>query len=363
MNSKNKIAILGCGNGGMALSGYLAAKGYSVNIYESIKPSEDFLKFQKEKTIILDGDIKCSGLLNCITTDIREAFNEADNHILVVVPAYAHEPVFEQMLPYIKDGQTIVILPGNYGGLILRRMMAEHGIKKDVTICETSSLPFACRRTTYNVVTIYKQKAKLKMCTFPESRSKEALDALNKIMPIFIPAKNTLEVSLDNANCVLHPFPLILNYGTIEMNSKTFRHYIDGITPEISNVIERVDQERMNIGKAYGVNLMPVLDQLKLFYGQNDCTNIYDYVHSKDSPYFDIIGENIRSRYITEDIPFLVVPAVQLAKKAGVAAPLLEASLRMASLLHEVDYEKNGVSLKVLGMDSMSKEETIAYLK
>ena len=65
MNSKNKIAILGCGNGGMALSGYLAAKGYSVNIYESIKPSEDFLKFQKEKKIVLDGDINLNSRSNC----------------------------------------------------------------------------------------------------------------------------------------------------------------------------------------------------------------------------------------------------------------------------------------------------------
>jgi len=68
---------------------------------------------------------------------------------------------------------------------------------------------------------------------------------------------------MDNPNCVLHPLPVLLNVGSIERDPLQFRHYIDGITPLIASMIDRMDAERLAIGKAYGLNLVPILEQLK----------------------------------------------------------------------------------------------------
>ena len=55
-----------------------------------------------------------------------------------------------------------------------------------------------------------------------------------------------------------------------------------------------MDDERLAIGKAYGIDLIDTLEQLKLYYGWNDTTSYYEYVHSPESPYYDLIGHNIK---------------------------------------------------------------------
>lgn len=63
------------------------------------------------------------------------------------------------MIPHLEDGQNIVIVPGNFGGLRLKKMMKEAGIHKNITISETASMPYACRIDTYNKVMIYKKNS------------------------------------------------------------------------------------------------------------------------------------------------------------------------------------------------------------
>ena len=75
----------------------------------------------------------------------------------------------------------------------------------------------------------------------------------------FLTAKNLLEVDLDNLNYTLHPFPVLLNYGDIEKNPSTFRHYMDGITPILSEKMEALDLERLEIGKKLGIELQSCL--------------------------------------------------------------------------------------------------------
>ena len=79
----------------------------------------------------------------------------------------------------------------------------------------------------------------------------------------------------------------------ISLPDPTCRHYIDGLTPLISEQMMKMDKERMAIGRALGLDLKKTMDQLKMYYGQNDCTNYCDYVNSDENPYKDIVGHNV----------------------------------------------------------------------
>lgn len=362
MTRSFNFAVLGSGNGGRAFCGQVAHKGYPVVMYEPLEETASFRKLKVEKQMFLSGDISVGGKLRAVTMDIKEALGDADV-IFVVVPSFAHPPIFQKMIPLLKDGQHVVIVPGNYGGFLLRKMMADAGIHPHISISETASLPYACRISDYNTVRIYKKKFKLKIATSPAETSQTVLDVMNDVFSgyiDFIAGSNLLAIDLDNINYTLHPLPVLLNYGNIEMNAQTFRHYIDGVTPLISEQMMKMDEERLSIGKALGLELMSAMDQLMMYYGRNECSTYYEYVNSDESPYKDIVGHNVRSRYITEDVPCLHVPAVELAHLTGVDVPIAELCVKLSSLLHGVDYAAEGTTLAKLGLSGKTAAEIVA---
>ena len=362
MEKTLKCAVLGSGHGGRAVCGQIAEKKYPVVMYEPLEETEDYLRIRAEKEMFLDGDFRAGGKIAGATMDIEEAVKDADV-ILVVVPSFAHKPIFEKLVPNLKDGQHVIIVPGNYGGLRLKKMMADLRVKKEITISETVSLPYACRIFTYNTVRIYKKKSRLKIASSPSRNNLEALSIMNDIFAgyvNFIPGKNLLEVDLDNPNQTLHPLPVLLNYGGIEKNPETFRHYMDGITPLISEKMMQMDEERLAIGSAFSLELSSTIKQLKMYYGENDASTYYEYVNSPESPYKDVIGHNVRSRYLTEDVPGLNVTALQLAEKAAVETPIIELTVRLTSWLHGVDYVSTGTNLEKLGIADKTIEEIVA---
>jgi len=356
---KEKIAVLGSGNGARAVCAQIGFRGYDVVMWEPLEETDDYKRLKQEKRVLLSGDIILEGKIKEVTMDIAEAIKDAVT-IFVVVPAFAHEPIFKKMIPHLKSGQHIVIMPGNYGCFKLRKMLNDKGLDLDISITETASLQYACRITSYNEVRVFKKKDKLHMATSPCSCFKQIFNLLQDIFNPYVEmleCDKILNIDLSNSNFTLHPLPVLLNYGAIEQNPKTFRHYIDGITPEISKLMKKMDDERLAIGKAYGIDLLDTLEQLKIYYGWNDSTTYYEYVHSPESPYYDLIGHNIKSRYLTEDVPQVLVPAYLLAKKADLNVPVVEITIRLASYLHGVDYLKEGTTLAKLGFDKLSVEE------
>jgi opine dehydrogenase len=175
----------------------------------------------------------------------------------------------------------------------------------------------------------------------------------------FFAGSNLLEIDLDNINYTLHPLPLLLNYGDIEKNPETFRHYMDGVTPLISEQMMKMDEERLALGHALGLSLISTMDQLKMYYGQNDCRTCYEYVNSPESPYKDIVGHNVRSRYIAEDVPCLHVPAIELADLVNIRMPVSELCVGFSSQLHDVDYASEGTTLGKLGLAGQAVEKIL----
>ncbi|NLA91066.1 MAG: NAD(P)-binding domain-containing protein, partial [Synergistaceae bacterium] len=123
-----KIAILGSGNGARACSAQIAASGYSVTMWEPLEGVEDYEKLRETKQIFLEGDINLCGKLQNVTMDIEKAVKDAFA-IIVVVPAFAHPPIFEKLIPHLEDDQHIVVMPGNFAAYRLKKMMSEAGCK------------------------------------------------------------------------------------------------------------------------------------------------------------------------------------------------------------------------------------------
>ncbi len=334
-------------------------------MWEPLEGVEDYEKLRETKQIFFEGDINLCGKLQNVTMDIEKAVKDAFA-IIVVVPAFAHPPIFEKLIPHLEDDQHIVVMPGNFAAYRLKKMMSEAGCKKRISVSTTETMPFACRIRTFDTVSILKRKYKIHLASSPSSSGDQVLETLNNAFGgnvNFLPAEHILIQDLSNANYIMHPYPLLLNYGEVEKHPETYRHYMDGITPLISEQMHYLDEERIEIGRKMGFSLKPVLDLLKLYYGENDSKTIYEYVNSPETPYADLIGQSVKSRYISEDVPGVVMPVACLARKAGAPSPRSDTIVDLAAQLHNIDYWHNGTTLESLGIENKSIDEILGMME
>ena len=353
-----KFAVLGAGNGGQAISGWLAMQGHEVWLYEIIK--EKVEKLAKNKLIRLCGQIEGTGKLANVSMDVHATVKGADV-IMVVTTANAHSAVARDISADLVDGQIIILNPGRTGGALeFKRTLDACRCKARVYVAEAQTLVYAARLIEDGVVNIIGVKDKVLLAAVPATDTQHVLDVINTVYPCLCPADNVLRTSLENIGAMFHPCVLLFNAATVERNS-VFWFYRD-MTPKIADFIEKFDRERLAVGKAYGVELLSVSDWISFAYpgtpGNTLCEKMINNpaYHDLKSP------STIFTRQLTEDIPTGVLPMMELGEVAGVPVPLMRSIVEICGSLLDIDFRKKGRTLEHLGLVDMSKEEIIDYL-
>jgi len=309
--------------------------------------------------IRVTGEADYSSRLTKITSSYSSV---AESGIVVIAaPASYHPDVFEQVIPLIHSGQTFVLFPACFGAINLKRAALWKNC--DITICEAVSFLNVCEMQGENTVFIQSEKSSMRMAVSPSERTRETLELLNRYFGILSHAENFLETSMDNINMVLHPLPLLLNIRYADTNISEFRHYVDGVTPTVGKLLEQLDEERLAIGNAFGLNLNSALFQLKEYYGDRNLPSLTEYVSSESGPYPLVKGYGLDSRYITEDVPFLLVAAASLGKACGIETPVMDLCIHLAALIHQTDYSAIGCTLEKMGLENRTPSEIRSYLE
>lgn len=354
-----KIAIIGAGNGGQAIAGYLALHGCETSLYDIDEKKMELLK--QLGGIQLTGQIQGFGKVDCITTDIEEAVRGAEI-IMVTTVANAHRAVAKSIAPFIKEGMVIILNPGRTcGALVFKETLRDCGVFCRYYMGEAQTLVYACRVIENGQVNIIGVKDEVFLSGLPSSDTEFILQKINPLYPCFKPVPNVLHTSLENIGAMFHPCVCLFNAATIERQDE-FWFYRD-MTEQVGQFIEKFDQERLAVGKAYGIDLIDVKEWIRVAYkgtlGETLCELM------KNNPaYYDIKAPGtIFTRQLTEDIPTGVLPIMELGKAAGVQVPLLESMIHTIEALLDMDLHTNGRSLENLGLKGKTKEEIINFIK
>ena len=353
-----KHAVLGTGNGGQAIAGWLAMQGHKVSLYgRNVKAIEDL---DTHRSIKLTGAITGEGHLTDVTTDIHKSVIGSDV-IMVVTTANAHSSIARQIAGDLKDGQVIILNPGRTGGALeFKRALEAAGCKARVYVAEAQTLVYACRLVENGVVNIIGVKDKVLLSAVPSSDTEYVLSKITPVYPCFCAAENVLRTSLENIGAMFHPCVLLFNAATIERHD-VFWFYRD-MTPEIANFIEEFDKERLAVGKAYGIDLLSVNEWISYAYPATQGTTLCEKMRNNPA-YHDIKSPStIFTRQLTEDIPTGVLPIMELGEAAGVEVPLLRSMVIICSRLLRIDFRKDGRTLEHLGLAGKSKDEILSYL-
>lgn len=302
--------------------------------------------------------------IDATTKDIKEAMDYSDT-ILMVVPSFAQEPIFELAIPHLKDGQMLVALPGNFASLVFKRMMREKGVQRKFVFAETSTIPPACRVVGPGQVFILAMKKALEVSAIPSLETGGVIEKLKRIFPLqLLPQANVLETGFANANMIVHPATAVLNMGLAESRQGQFYFYKEGMSDSVSKVQQKIDDERLAIGAELGLHLTPFVQTIKTFYDFNVATIREFALNSPIHSSFGYDGpKSPRDRYVSEDCPYLLVPVYDFGKSLGIRALTMESVIRIASIYNDADYFQEGRNLDKLGLSGMSKKEILLYVQ
>ena len=313
--------------------------------------------------------------VDVITTDISEALHGA-GLIFVAVPSNGHKRFFEEMIPHLVDGQMISIFPDNFGSLLLREMMRKKGCDVDITIGGWTSMPYGTRKIQPGKVDCLVRTRELLYDALPSTDGEKSFEIL-KELPAFdgtVELKRgdtVLGVGLSNPNPVVHVPGSILNVGAMEVSEMEgtlgipkgkYSMYKYGMSPAVSRVQLAFYQEERKIAEAMGIKMVEYTEEQ--FFWKGSVMGVEYWAPFSDVILPPIVGPlSVEDRYFTEDIPIGCNVRYQLAKKFGVDVPVIESVIRLGSVICRRDFSKEGRSLREMGIEDLTKDQTMQYVR
>jgi opine dehydrogenase len=352
-----KVAVLGSGNGGTALAADWSLAGHDVYMFDFKEFQQNIEAINKNGGIYSEGEVEGFAKIEYAGTDIKKVITDADL-IFVVGPAYSTKPFGEICKDYIKDGQIVIVCPSSCAGSIVFKNALNDSNKENIIVAETSTLPYACRITEPGKVKVFlKLRGGLFIAALPSHKTPEVYELFKEIYPNASLAKNFLQTTLQNGNPVIHPAVTLLNAALIERTKGDFYFYEDGVTPAVGKLIEAIDNERLNLGKKLGFDILSEPD-LGYLQGYMQIAN-YEEGYSTAEGFKGIEAQStLDHRYLNEDVGYGLVFMSELGKQFGVSTPIMDSMIEITSVLVQKNYREEKVrTMENLGLNKFSLEE------
>lgn len=305
--------------------------------------------------------------LECVTTALAEVVAGADV-IMACVPASAHRFLAESLAPLLKDGQWIVLNPGGMlGAVAFQRDLRRAGFEGCVHIAETGTLSYICRTPEPGLVWITSAAQDLPFAAFPATDTPAFLQHLGKSVRNLSPVAHVLVTGLTNINAVLHPPAMVLGAAWIEKTGGDFFYYYDTAVPSVARLMAALDRERLAIARAWGVDAEPFLDLFaRIGSTSKEAAAAGDFQRAllDSAPNRHIKAPpDLNHRYMTEDMPYGLLPLAEVGRLAGVPTPVLDSVVTIAGVVSGHDFRAEGRTLERLGLEGMSVPEVLDLVR
>lgn len=356
-----RVTVLGGGNTAFSLAANLALAGFEVLLWEHPDFAHTIAPIRETRTIHLEGTARTgAATLAGVTVDPAEALAWSET-LVCSVPSYAHQRFAEQLAPHLRPGHVLALLPGNLGTLAFARALREAGAT-GVILAEADTAPYVCRKTGPDRAVIWGTVGALGVGVFPASQTAEAMPALERLFPGATAYTNVLEAGLSAMNPVVHPAGVLLNAGRIERSRGEFWFYEEGVTPAVVRAIEAVDAERRAVGRAYGYDLAPVAAAFHKA-GFGPAGDLWSAINGSAMLTALRAPGSLSTRWLSEDVPYGLVTWAALGAEAGVATPVMDALITLASAVLGVDCRETGRLAGDLALAGLSSEQMSVFLQ
>ena len=348
-----RVAVLGGGHGAHAHAGHLSLAGHEVCLCHLSERAASIEAARVRQSIGVETAPGVEGVptgvaqLACVTTDFHKAISGADV-ILLVVAAQGQELFLSRLLPYVQDGQILLICPGKFGALVARRGLKDMAAGSNIIVAESESLLYIARLEGVASVRISGIKKRLRVATLPAREGPQAIQRLRELHPQFALATHVLETSFSDPGNVMHPVHTLLNLGRIEeLGSYRYDHY--GVTASMGRVIDALDRERLEVAEALGMDIQSVPQLLHSVYGSSP-ESAADAIRTTSGYRGFTSPGDLNHRFITENVPYGLVPIASIGRQIGVQTPAMDAVIEIAEAAAGHPFRQQGRGLAQMGL-------------
>ena len=347
-----RVAVIGAGNGGLAVAGCAALAGHRVSLHD-IRP-EALALVQERGGIEVTGIVSGHAPVALATADLAAAVADAEL-VVMVVPGPEQGAAAQALAAHLRPGQVLLVKPGCTGGALEVAAVLNAAGRGESIVAEADAFIYACAIKAPGVSAVTAAKKRFGVAAVPAGRTAAALAVIERLFPQAVAAASVLHTGLANMNPVLHVPPMVANAGWVEYAQGAFEFYGDGITPAVARTVAAYDAERTAVAAALGVQVPTLAEWVESTYGVTG-PGVYEIVQILQRDVYKSIRApgTLAHRFLTEDVPCGTVPVADLGESLGVPVPLHQALIQIASLLCEQDFGRHGRTVDKLGLAGLN---------
>ena len=352
-----RVAIIGSGGIGRGYAAYLASTGHQPVLWS---PSGAALAdFAGGAELSVTGKLEGTFPL-ALARDCAEAV-EAAQAVIVAVQANGFRAVFEALAPHLRAGQAVIVSAHcSFAALYLHRLLAARGL--DLPIAAWATTALTARKSGKRSVHISGIRARLDVATLPQRHAEAGLALCRALFGDRFEARpDVLAIMLSNLNPPAHMATMLGNLTRAE-KGEDWPNY-GSITQGVGRIIDAMDVERLTLARSFGLEVRSVQDHYRLSFGVEPAPvgEMAAEVYRKRP---ELLGpKSLDTRFITEDVPFGLVPLELLGAVAGIELPLHKAGIALFDAICARDFRAENDLLPVLGLAGLSPAELHRQLR
>ncbi|MEM1432360.1 MAG: NAD/NADP octopine/nopaline dehydrogenase family protein [Pseudomonadota bacterium] len=344
-----KVAIIGTGGVALATAALLDRKGVSASLVSLSGQGGEALK---------SGQITATGAIEAtvaveLAASAGSALQDA-SHVIVATSADRYASVLEGILPHLDDRHKILI-SGELSqfSAVLETELRARG--KAPSIVGLASTLVTGRRKEGATVQVGLIRKSLLAYSKTPSGAPGSVAEWNEIVggPLS-ETDSAARILLANLNPIVHAANALCNYTRIE-KGEAWSNY-GGITSGVAHLLQALDAERLELGRALGLDLASYTENFSRANGFDADMPLHEMalgLHEKRGG-LPKGPTDPSTRYITEDVPFGLVVLEALGAQQGIATPITTSFISIFSAIYGRNFREENPFLSQLDVGSGS---------
>jgi len=179
-----------------------------------------------------------------------------------------------------------------------------------------------------------------------------------KVLLEMLPAFNVLAVTLSNINPIAHTAMALANFTRIERGEPWPQYHY--LTPAVARLIGAMDAERQAVAAAFGLKAASIEAHFQRSFDvpQTTLAEIAAELHRRRGG--PLGPASLDTRFVHEDVPYGLAFNAALARIAGVAVPVTDATITTLSTLYGRALGDENPLVAALRLSSATSETLLA---
>ncbi len=237
-----RVGIAGAGAIALASAAWLRQVGHDAMLWSPSGQGAEALRTQP---------LEASGVQPCsVSVEVADDAAQlclASDLLLIALPVNGHKRVMDALLPFLRDGQTVIVSSmASLSSLYLYESALRAGLR--ITVASFGTTVLTARRESGTQVRVMTRRKAVGVSALPSANLEEAVALCTALFGDgFFPQKNTLASALANVNPQSHGPLAVFNWSRIERAENWPQYHC--MTPGVARAIEALDLERRAVAK------------------------------------------------------------------------------------------------------------------